>query len=123
MRSHTFKDSPQKGFSIDYVGLVFPGGKIEAFGDDETRWQFYTKWNRNYYRLAACLFGSYWDKWWSEWNESQLSEVISCLRNALGSTSNDSAELGYEDTADERWLVFNTAQLQIRDEFDWGWKR
>jgi len=113
---------PEMKYKFDVVGFAFPKGMFMPLLGEETSGEFQVAWDRNYYRLAACLFGWYWDKWWAEWEEDEVGEVLDCIRNALGAISRDSAKLGYGDTAEQRWIAFNAMNLRVRDDFLWPWK-
>jgi hypothetical protein len=114
---------PKTPYAFDVVGFAFPNGQfMPRLGRDASS-KFHVMWERNYYRLAACLFGKYWDKWWAEWGEDEFSEVLMCIRNALGAAARDSAALGHADTANPRWMALNAINLHVREDFEWRWRR
>jgi hypothetical protein len=109
-------------YAFDVVGFVFPKGMFMPLLGREASGDFQSAWDRNYFRLSACLFGRYWDKWWAEWEEEEVGEVLECIRNALGAIARESADLGYADTAEQRWIAFNIINLRVREDFLWPWK-
>lgn len=79
---------------------------------------FFRVWDRNYYRLAACIFGTYWDKWWAEYPQETLDEVTEWIWHTLGAVSGIYAREQQSRQLMQRKFEILAHQIQIRPEYD-----
>jgi hypothetical protein len=106
---------------LDFVGFRSSDGSFIPSMSNDSCFIFFYKWYRDFYRLAACLDGKYWDKWWTDFEKGSFSEVQDRILRTLGEAMVDFAE----DHGPEliKWIDLPSYTVQVRPEYDWGWKR
>lgn len=108
---------------LNFVGFRTADGQFFSTLKNPSCFEFFRIWNRDYYRLAACMFGTYWDKWWTEFKEEKYSEVKDWIWNVLGAVSGEYARENQSRLLMDRKMEIIGHEIEVRPEYDWGWRR